>query len=253
MRFPTVVKTNVIRAGVVHPSRSRALSMYGEPPEAAFKLEIVLSGTTLNFNLYAAAVAARWDQKTPLNAKITVQEGAIVGSNSTSAYALDTGTGFPSGSRLSLINNGYIVGRGGDGASEPGSFESQKNGGNGGPALSVQSQTSIKNYGTIGGGGGGGGHSASVTNRVAGGGGAGYPAGVGGTIDGSTVGYPGSLTTGGNGSSGSDPNKGKGGNLGEKGATANSTSDRSGAGGAAVVGNSNITWVSTGTRLGSIS
>jgi hypothetical protein len=38
--------------------------------------------------------------------------GVILGANSTSAYAFDTGNGFPAGSTLSLINRGYVVGAG---------------------------------------------------------------------------------------------------------------------------------------------
>lgn len=218
---------------------------------SAFLFSRTISATTTNYNLRAAAVAAGWNQLAPLIAEISIGAGIVVGSTSTGAYAFDTGASFPAGSRLSLVigNGAYVVGAGGAGG-----------GGAGGPALRAQYPLSVTSVGTIGGGGKGGSiyYSSQVSGAYAGGGGgAGYFAGAGqgGNTNGSPFisasvsGAGGTLTSGGAGGSltVTDPCSGS---VRESVAAENGTGL---GGGAAVVGNANITWVATGTRLGSIS
>ena len=79
-----------------------------------------------------------------------------MGSASVSEPALTTGN-LSNGSNIIIVNNGYIVGKGGGGGNYPGGKTSGLPGGNGGNALEILTETSIKNTGIIGGGGGGGG------------------------------------------------------------------------------------------------
>ena len=126
-----------------------------------------ISANTANYNLKAAAIAAGWNQTAPLNATVTINSGVYVYSTSTGAYAFQTGSTFPSGSILSLVNYGTILGMGGSGGrggNDNGTTLYDGVAGSiGGPALLIQSAISITNNGIISGGGGGGG-----------GGGAGY-------------------------------------------------------------------------------
>lgn len=223
-----------------------------------FVFSPVISADVSNYNLRNAAIAAGWDGVSPLIATVTINSGIVVSANATNQYAFDTGTGFPAGSALALVNDGYIVGMGGAGAVNPTTL-----GAAGGPALRAQFATSITNNGTIAGGGGGGGKGTSSTGS--GGGGrtgrtasAGYVSGTfatggaghhGGGGDGGAGGTTG---PGGNGELGAGYYGGGGGGgwgaAGGRGALANT----GGAGGAAVVGNAYITWTNTGTRYGSI-
>ena len=160
----------------------------------------------------------------------------------------------------------------------------------GGPGLLVQSAVSINNTGRIAGGGGGGAGGTSNfplkgTTWWGGGGGGGRsgttnssggpaPTITGGLLPNPEAGQPGTISAAGAGGRGStrtsnnnpyalttDVNLGAGvagGDWGAAGVTINTTilstpvTVPGGAGGAAVAGNSNITWIATGTRLGAI-
>lgn len=217
---------------------------------SGFRFSPVISTVVVNFNLRAAAIAAGWDQVSPLKAIVTVASTGVVGSASTGGYAFDTGAGFPAGSDLKLINTGYIVGAGGNGAW---AYYPASAGFAGGPALRAQYPIVITNTGVIGGGGGGGGY-GQVDGAHAGyaGGGAGCVPGAGGVYsDGGTMNNPGTLAAGGPGYQGG----GSGGALGANGGSGSNFGSQSragGAAGAAVVGNANVTWVATGTRYGSV-
>jgi len=109
-----------------------------------------------------------WNGVSPLRMKITVQTGVVL-TNTTGGYAFTLGS-LPSGSYIELINNGNIVGKGGNGGvggSVSGNYLSptSSNGGNGfagGPAMSLSYAITITNNGLIGGGGGGGGGGAAA-------------------------------------------------------------------------------------------
>ena len=142
---------------------------------SSFAFNATISANTANYNLRAAAVAAGWDQIKPLNATVTINSGVYVYSTSTGTYAFDTGVTFPTGTTLSLVNNGTILGMGGAGAGAMGmgpggtfyytpintSFAAA-----GGPGLIARYALSVTNNGIIaGGGGGGGGGFSNLVNR----------------------------------------------------------------------------------------
>ena len=183
-----------------------------------------------------------------------IESGVKVGGSSNTNYAFDVGTWNESGITLKLINNGYIVGKGGNGGNNSGA----KDGEDGGDALYTRHAITITNNGTIGGGGGGGGlgvqYYVFILTSTGGGGGAGYTVGQGGT--GSIAnGYDGTTTEGGLGAGqGSGYASGNGGNLGQNGENGIGLYYPPGSGGSAgiaVDGNSYVTWDETGAIAGS--
>lgn len=189
-----------------------------------------------------------------------IESGVKVGGSSSTNYAFDVGTWNEPGITLRLVNNGYIVGKGGDGGGE-----GSKNGEDGGDALYSRQAITITNNGTIGGGGGGGGVSGAVLTFLVitsgGGGGAGYTIGEGGImgnpIYGASMkfaGDDGATTTGGlGGAQGGDYQGGNGGDLGQNGEDGTGVyylPGNGGTAGIAVDGNSYITWDETGTIAG---
>lgn len=161
---------------------------------------------------------------------------------------------------ITLVVNGSVLGAGGEGGSVFGTT-----GANGGAGLYTRYPVSVDNQGAIGGGGGGGAGAAveiisefDTTSGGGGGGGAGYPGGAGGfgyTSGGSIVsssnGQPGTASAGGAGGIG-PPNGGAGGNVGQSGnVSAHPTLPGTpGSAGAAVDGDSYITWINLGTIHG---
>lgn len=235
-----------------------ATTLAAAVPDApkTFNLVQTITGSGAYYNLRARAVAAGWNQSDVLIAHITVAAGVTVSSASTTTPAFTTGSGFPAGSKITVTNNGAIVGAGGAGGG------TGSTGFPGGPAFQAAAAVTIYNNGVIGGGGGGGGS----------GGGSSFPptyGGAGGRGQG-----PGAAVAGSNGTSESYSNGdsqgdsyayggrgGKGGNYGVAGATGNASSGAGsygpsqpgkagGAAGACTLGNANITWAVLGTRLG---
>ena len=252
----------------------------GHGKSANFVFNQTITTDTANYNLRKAAVAAGWNGMAPLVATITINPGVVVYADSTSAYAFDTGVGFPGGTKLALVNNGYIIGMGGNGEQGYGSLIypplPPTPGTAGGPALCARQAITVTNNGTIGGGGGGGGGGDDHGSRGKGGGGGGGRSGrvnsiggapASGSAGGATAdsGSAGTFSAGGNGGKGVDPGcgGGSGGNWGQAGRGGaddvagikyNGTTDGGGyPGGAAVVGNAFITWNATGTRMGTVS
>jgi hypothetical protein len=214
---------------------SGAISMsqgYGKSNVFAF----TISASQTNANLRTLAVNAGWNQSTRVVA--TVASGVYISSNATNTPALTVSGSFPGG--VQLINNGFIVGRGGNGGkggnastptvvadtTYPGTASPGAAGTAGGGALSVSTAITITNNGTIagggGGGGGGGGHweagtsgDTNYTNAFGGGGGGGgrssaaanSSGGAGGTASGGN----GSIVNGGSGGTGTVSANGGGG------------------------------------------
>lgn len=90
---------------------------------------------------------------------ITINSNVYIYSTSTSTPAL-TITGASNGDKITLINNGFIMGMGGDGGDYGTSQQVTNPGGDGGPALSISCDIILNTAnGYIGGGGGGGGSS----------------------------------------------------------------------------------------------
>jgi hypothetical protein len=110
------------------------------------------------------------------NYTFTIPSGAIIYSGSTGSPALTTGTCWVSGSTITIVNNGRIYGKGGNGsagATTPGTA------GAGGNAMSLSYPVSIDNTNgyIFGGGGGGGGGSRGYNAYAAAGGGGGGASG----------------------------------------------------------------------------
>jgi hypothetical protein len=248
-------------------------NFYGKANSFAF----TISTNQTNANLRTLAVNAGWNESTKVVA--TIGAGVYISSNSTGTPALTVNGSFPNG--VELINNGFIIGRGGNGGLG-GSQSAGSAGAGGGLALSVSSAISINNAGTVGGGGGGGGggqsryYEGKASNTWYGGGGggggrssnaansSGGGGGVIGTTYGGSAGGTGTVSSaggGGAGGAGTGGAGGSGGGWGSAGSTGSTGFSGSiaglgpysgGSGGGAITGNSNITWVATGTRLGSI-
>lgn len=123
-----------------------------------------------NYVLNADLISQGWDGISPIDVTVTVPSGVTIGSNAANLPAF-TINQFPDGSNITLINNGTIVGRGGDGGSGGWNygewvyghnwgwfriFESTS-GSDGGTAIKTEYNIKIINNGIIGGGGGGGG------------------------------------------------------------------------------------------------
>ena len=182
---------------------------------------------------------------------VTVDAGTVVGSTSTGAYAF-TANG-NTGDIIDLVNNGTIVGAGGNGGTRSGGA-----GAAGGPALNASYPVSVTNNGAIWGGGGGGGAGndggdgskyPAFVGGGGGGGGAGQTAGAGGANGGSA----GTLTTGGGrGAPGGTAGAGGvGGGPGLAGA-GGANGSAPGAAGYYVSSNGNVTWVANGDRRGQV-
>jgi len=133
------------------------------PTDAPFKRTITTNQTNLNIRDYA--VANGWNGSDSV--AITINNGVIISGNTAgdSTAACTISGSFPNG--VSLINNGVIVGRGGNGGAGR-QANTGTNGGAGGTALSTTVNLMVDNNGTIagGGGGGGGGGSMRVSNKV---------------------------------------------------------------------------------------
>jgi hypothetical protein len=232
-----------------------------------------ITANVTNANLRTLAVNAGWDEQTEVQA--TIDDGVIISgntqANSTAAMTID-GT-WPNG--ITLVNNGIIQGRGGNGGAASAGFTAGGAGAAGGRALLASTPISIENNGSIRGGGGGGGGGgpagggggggrSSLTNSSGGSGGGGAAAGGAGTLSSAGGGGPAGVTvvsiqgpyggiigfTQSPGGAG-----GPGGSFGQSG-TGGTPSFAAGGGGGgagqAVSGNPNITWLNEGTRTGPI-
>lgn len=125
------------------------------PAIAAFKPQpqknITVSASTDDYNLRTAATL-------PYQATVIckVNSAVEIGSTSTSTPAWQTGSGWPKGTKVRLINSGTIAGKQGAGGNAGSNHDGQV-GQNGGDAIKIAHETTVQNYGIIGGGGGGGG------------------------------------------------------------------------------------------------
>ena len=173
---------------------------------------------------------------------ITVNSGVYVWSDSTSVAGLTINGGLNAGDTLKLVNNGYIIGKGGQGGDAinfPYYGPNAPAATSGGPALSIFNNITIDNLSYIAGGGGGGAGNRSLPESgvlCGGGGGAGGGNGGRGSNNGGfrqgTGGTGGSI--GNSGGNGTRPAGGGGGRIlpGTGGiATQNSAGQGGGAGG----------------------
>ncbi len=243
---------------------------FGLTARGFFKFTATISSNYINYNLRAEAVAAGWNQITPLDAYVTINNGVTVYSASTSTPAFTTGTSYPSGSRLNLTNNGIILGRGGNGGNggspypPPTASVAGFAGTAGGNALTTTIPVNLTNNNRIAGGGGGGGGGSSFAYPGGGTGGGGGGGGIGNGSGGNGVsgfggggtgspGTAGTLTTAGTGGAIGSPSAGPGGNGGGYGTAGSTGGGAGGAGGAAgtsISGNSLVNYIVTGTING---
>lgn len=254
--FVTSNNTTVPTSGAISIS-----NFYGTTKRVFIPLTI--SSSTYNYDVYAnrggTYIAGISD------IQVTVNGGVIVGSTSTSTYAMLVTNSFSSGDTVTIINNGVIEGMGGNGGDSQFAAQSGGNPGtNAGNALYINRATTIQNNSVIAGGGGGGGGGSGWTPSKGGsgwggggGGGAGFNPGSGG--GGAYPGNNGTDSAGGAGNPGDFQGigGGAGGGRGANGANGAATGGANprpgGAGGAAgyyIVGNSFVTWTATGTRQG---
>lgn len=230
-----------------------------------FVFTFSISSNQTDANLRTLAVNAGWNQTSPVQA--TINSGVVIsGGSLIYPAALVVDGSWPNG--VELVNNGTIMGIGGNGGNGGnGGFSGATNGSagaTGGRGLLVSSALTLNNIGTIsGGGGGGGGGGADPFSSGSGGGGGrssniNSSGGAGGTVG--AVGNSGGAGTyanyglGGAAVAGGGAG-GRGGARGSSGVAGNSSMTSGGAGGGAgqaINGNSNITYISTGTRTGPI-
>ncbi len=124
--------------------------------------ELFINNNTSNYSvstdLYATYPTA--PTTTPVCVVTTVGGGVLVSSNTNTNPAFTTGS-LPTGSIVGIINNGAIIGKGGDGgiAYDP-TNGLTGDGTNGGHGLNLTAKTAILNNGYVFGGGGGGGSAA---------------------------------------------------------------------------------------------
>lgn len=121
-------------------------------------VNLTISANTQNLNIMTMVGGAYVAGKTDVT--LTINAGVVVGSSSTAAYALDTGTGWTAGDTITIVNNGYIAGMGGAGGYASTTSGWPKPGNAGGPAIILRYPVTIANgagYIYSGGGGGAGG------------------------------------------------------------------------------------------------
>ena len=148
-------------AGVSSGAIIMPTNFYGKSNRAT--ISYTFSSSTSNASLNVTSISGYVAGKSDIT--VTVNSGVYLWASTTSNYGL-TLTGGASGDTLSLVNNGYIIGCGGNGGSSAG------------PALSLGFSTSVTNNSYIAGGGGGG--YAPGSCYGGGGGGAGGGGGTGG-------------------------------------------------------------------------
>lgn len=219
----------------------------GSPPV------ILAVGSSVGYNIRTAYLATGLSSLTVI---VVVVPGA-------EARSMVTGSGWPAGTKIQLVNYGRISAPGGNGGSGANAQAGKgADGDPGGDALTLNWPISIDNgAGYIFGGGGGGGGGASPPGVFVGGGGGGGAQGLSGGVGGSggtgsvpgSGGGSGSDTTVGAGGDGGAAQAGKGGvgggwgNAGGAGGSGSYTPGYESAGGAAgyaVRTNGNaITWV----------
>ena len=145
------------------PSGQISLSnFYGK--SHTITINLTINSPVSNYTIFSAAGSPS------APAIVTITNNSVVTSTSTAIPAMQTGTGWHAGSTITIINNGYIAGRGGAGGNG-GGYAAFGNvtaahggaGGGGGLGLYLQYPVTLNNTsGYLYGGGGGGGGGAGV-------------------------------------------------------------------------------------------
>lgn len=129
-----------------------------------------ISSNQQELNLYNYVTSLGYNKNLNVGpVTVTINSGVYIWSDNTSIAALTTGEQYSN--KLTIINNGYIIGKGGEGGCQRASGDTINAAGKpGGPALSLVCNATIINNSYIAGGGGGG---SSMGAGAGGGGGAG--------------------------------------------------------------------------------
>jgi hypothetical protein len=146
---------------------------------ASFSYTTPISIPVQNFNLRTAMIALGYPGSGAFTANFSIAPGIYVWSDTTATAAFDTGA--LSGGSITVTNDGFIMGKGGDGNG----ITNGRTLANGGLAINLQHPMTLTNNSNIGGGGGGGGGAYPTSNSGGGGGqgggaGGSYPGGAGG-------------------------------------------------------------------------
>ena len=126
-----------------------------------FAFAQTISTQITSYNLSTAATAAGWGGVAPLTATITITAaGSVIG-------PVGGGLAFnvpalPTGSLVTVINDGYIAGGGGSGGAGGPYNGAASNGSQGGTAVRTRAPLVLKGAGTVAGGGGGGGGGSGI-------------------------------------------------------------------------------------------
>lgn len=154
---------NAVRDLFGKPSGAIGMSD-GRGKSSVFKFNI--SGSLVDVDIRNAALAAGWNGTAQVEA--TIVSGAVMNASFNDAVRIHGS--FPNG--VTLINNGIIAGRGGNGGAGGTARGDQQiayggaSGGAGGTGLATTVPVTIFNNGTIaGGGGGGGGGGSTIANQ----------------------------------------------------------------------------------------
>jgi hypothetical protein len=135
---------------------SGAISMnnfYGK--STGFTFNRTISTNIQNYNLLNDMVANGYTNGSAFTANITINSGVYVWSNDTSLAGFDTGNITGTGA-INIVNNGFIIGRGGMGGGTVNTSVTIGTGTAGGPAMNILRPVNINNNSFIAGGGGGG-------------------------------------------------------------------------------------------------
>ena len=143
----------------------------GGPKVRYFTFDITISSDTSAYDLSTVLKSMGWDEKQLVDGRITIDSGVTIGSAAGSPPSFST-LRIPVKSKIIIINNGSIIGKGGDGTFHVATPTKDNHGGD---AMHLSTATHyLLNNGTIAGGGGSG---ASIL--ASSGGGAGVPPGLG--------------------------------------------------------------------------
>ena len=204
-RGGSLVPTSSSTAGIASSGAITMSSFYGTSNRV--QITLTISSNINNYNIFSnksgAYVAGISD--------ITLVNNALISSPTTTAAALDTGSGWTSGDTITIDNNSSITGAGGPGGTGASMSRATVSsaataGGAAGHGIQIQFATTIDNAGgTISGGGGGGGggagnfgsanfKSGTIEGNGGGGGGGGGQGGLGSGQNGGLSGPGGSAS-----------------------------------------------------------
>lgn len=168
-------------AGVASGAITMPTNFWGK--SNAFVFNATISSDTQYYNLLSAMQAAGYTNGSSYQATVTINSGIYVWSDDVSLPAFDTGAITGTGT-INIINNGYIIGKGGTCPGFTTYFAGTRTFNQaGGPAMVIQKPVTITNNAYIAGGGGSGGTAALLfltANSQRGGAGGGAGGGGGG-------------------------------------------------------------------------